>query len=230
MEPIVFIPGMMCDARQFGPQLQVLSRDRSVQIAGIGGADNIRDLATQVLEHAPERFALAGHSLGGAVAMEVVRRAPDRVSRLALISTDPLTEPPNVAAERDLAVARAKAGRLADVIRETIPDENYAPGTRQDAIIELVQAMALNMGIQVYLQQSKAMQRRPDQQGTLRRIAVPTLVLCGIYDRITPPRRHELMAELIPNAGLVSLDGAGHMPTLEQPQAVLKVMREWLAA
>ncbi len=230
MEPIVFIPGLMSNYRLFAPQIQILSRTRSIQMATLGQAESVRDMAERVLKDAPETFALVGHSLGGNVAMEVVRRAPDRVTRLALMSTDPLHEPPNVAAERDLAMARAKAGRLSDVMRETFPESSLAPGAALTHVQNEIQEMSATLGLEAFLTQSKALQRRPDQQGTLRRISVPSLVLCGIYDRLTPPRRHELMAELIPHCGLASLDGAGHYPSLEQPQAVVSILIEWLSA
>lgn len=228
MEPIVFIPGFMSDARLFRSQIEPLSARAPVQICPVTGADSVRELAGQVLSAAPQRFALVGASLGGMVAIEVLRRAPDRVSRLALISTDALSEQPGIAAGRDLMISRARAGRLEDAMDEAIPGDALAPGAGRADVRDTMMAMARAAGAEQFQRQSRALQRRPDQQGTLRRIAVPSMVLCGLHDRIFPPRRHQLMAELIPNAIPVALEAAGHLPTLEQPGQVTQALEHWL--
>lgn len=230
MEPLVFLPGMMCDARLFQPQLTALSQSRSVQVACLVGPDSIRDMAQAVLDTAPQKFALAGLSLGGIVAMEVLRKAPDRVTRLALMDTDPQSDTPDIAASRELLIARARGGRLEDVLRDAVPPQVLAPGPQRATVQDLFLKMGMAAGTDCFVSQSRALQRRPDQQGTLRRISVPTLVMCGEHDRLCPPRRHEFMAGLIPGATLAVLPDAGHLPTLEAPDACLDALQNWLAA
>jgi pimeloyl-ACP methyl ester carboxylesterase len=193
------------------------------------GGDTVADIARMVLNGAPDRFAMAGVGLGGIVAMEVIRRAPDRVARLALLDTNSLAETPQTAAAREPQIARVRAGRLADVIRDEMNATCQTPGQDQDEIMDLMLTMARWLGPDTFIAQSRAMQRRPDQQRTLRQITVPTLVMCGEHDTLCPVRRHEFMADLIPNARLLVVPEAGHLPMLEQPGITTRVMGEWLA-
>ncbi|MDA5094274.1 alpha/beta hydrolase [Aliiroseovarius sp. KMU-50] len=227
-EPLVLVPGMMCDARVFTPQINELSREFAVQIASIAHGETIRDMAALVLEQAPERFALAGHSMGGIVAMEVARRAPERVSRLALLSTSALPDTPAQAAWREPLIIRAQTGQLAEALAEEVTPETLAPGEGQGEILALLQDMAQGFGAEIFIRQQRALQRRPDAQRALQRLKIPTMVLCGAHDRLTPPKRHETMAELIPSAELVILPNAGHMPTLEAPKEVTIGLRAWM--
>lgn len=228
-EPLVFLPGMMCDGRLFGPQIRHFGRKRAIHIAPITNHESIEDIAVEVLACAPRRFALAGLSMGGIVALEVMRLAPERVSRLALMDTNASSEVPQVAANREPQIARVKAGLLPEVMRDEMKPNYLAPGPNRADVLDIVQEMAIEIGAGVFLRQSRALQRRPDQQKLLSQISVPTLVLCGEYDTLCPVSRHETMAELIPGAVLAVIPGAGHLPTLEQPQLVNKAMESWLA-
>src|SRR6056297_121788 len=185
-EPVVFLPGLMCDARLFGPQIADLSRDHAVMTAPITGGERIEEIASTVLDMMPRRCALAGLSMGGSVAMEIYRRAPDRVTRLALMDTNPLAETPPVAAQREPQILRARAGRLDDVMSEELKPNYLAAGPHRGEILALVMDMARGLGVEVFVRQSRALQRRRDQQATLRRIDVPTLVLCGAEDTLCP--------------------------------------------
>ncbi len=198
-------------------------------MAPVTGADTIGEIAKHALDSAPARFALAGLSMGGIVAMEMIRRAPERVTRLALLDTNALAETPQIAAEREPQIARVRAGRLAEVMRDEVTPHYLAPGHDDGEIMGLVLEMAHAMGPEVFIAQSRALQRRQDQQRTLRQITVPTLVLCGEYDKLCPVRRHEFMADLIPNARLLVVPEAGHLPTLEQPGITTRVLSEWLS-
>ncbi|QBY02590.1 alpha/beta fold hydrolase [Rhodophyticola sp. CCM32] len=229
-EPLVLLPGMMCDARVWWPQMTALSGAYVMHMAPITGAAHVETLAAQVLEGAPERFALAGLGLGGVVAMEMYRRAPDRISRIALMDTTPLAETPVVAATREPQIVAAKAGRLDQVICDEIQASGLTSGTAQGAVMELALDMAEGLGPDIFVAQSRAMQRRQDQQAVLRRISVPALVLCGEYDALCPVRRHEFMADLIPGATLEVIGGSGHLPTLEQPGASTRALQTWLEA
>ncbi len=228
-EALVLVPGMMCDARIFAPQINALSRDFAVHVASVAGPETIRDMAANVLDTAPARFALAGLSMGGIVAMEILRRAPERVTRIALMSTSPLAETPTQAAWREPQIVHAMTGNLDAAMREAMDPDNLAPGPGKNAVMQVVLDMARDLGPDVFVRQSRALQRRPDAQKVLRQIRIPVLVLCGAHDRLTPVKRHQFMADLIPFADLVVLDEAGHLPSLETPDAVSAAIRDWMA-
>nr|WP_174823388.1 alpha/beta fold hydrolase [Ruegeria arenilitoris] len=218
----------MCDARVFAPQVAHFSRQRAVTVAPVSLGERIEEIASGLLDQLPHRFALAGLSMGGVVALELVRRAPDRVSRLCLMSTDAQADTPQIAAAREEHLVGAKAGRLEDVMRRILGSDSLAPGPRRVPILNDVISMALDLGADVFERQIRALQRRPDQQGALRMIKTPTLVVCGAHDRLTPVRKHAFMADLIPGAELKVIDDAGHLPTLETPQAVNEALENWL--
>ena len=133
-----------------------------------------------------------------------------------------------MAADREPQIVAARAGRMIELIRDELAPRFLAPGPRRGEILNVIVEMAETLGPDVFVAQSRALQRRPDQQKTLRTTRVPTLVLCGEHDALCPVKRHEFMAELIPNAELKIIEGAGHLPTLEQPQATTEAMRHWL--
>ncbi|MDW3222959.1 MAG: alpha/beta fold hydrolase [Paracoccaceae bacterium] len=228
-EPLVLLPGMMCDARLFGPQIAELSADTAVTVAPITQGERIEEIASGLLDQLPQRFALAGLSMGGIVAMEILRRAPDRVTRIAFLDTNPLAETPQIAAAREPQIVAARTGRMLDVMREEMKPKYLAPGPNQQAILALVMDMAVALGPEVFVRQSRALQRRRDQQSTLRKCKVPALVLCGRHDALCPVKRHELMSELIPYATLCVLEDSGHLPVLEQPSETTQALRDWMA-
>ncbi len=228
-EPLLLLPGMMCDARLFGPQIMAFGQERAIHLPPVGLHDRIEAIAEAVLAGAPHRFALAGLSLGGIVAMEIARVAPNRVTRLALMDTNPLAETPAMAADREPQIARVMAGLLPEVMQEEMKPNYLAPGPGRQEVLELVMQMAMDQGEGVFVRQSRALQRRIDQQSTLRKLNIPTLVLCGEHDALCPVKRHEFMAELIPSADLMIIPGAGHLPTLEQPNATSAALEAWLA-
>lgn len=227
-EPIVFLPGMMCDARLFGPQLAAMSSSHAVMVAPITQGERIEEIASGLLDLLPKKFALVGLSMGGIVAMEILRRAPDRITRLCLMDTNPLAETPQIAAMREPQIVGAKTGRLMEIMRDEMKPNYLAPGPARDDVMALVMEMAHTLGPDVFVRQSRALQRRRDQQGTLRKIKVPTLIMCGEHDALCPVRRHTFMAELIPNARLHVIDRAGHLPTLETPNEVIDQLYEWM--
>lgn len=227
-EPLVLLPGMMCDARLYGPQIAELSADTAVMVAPITQGERVEEIASGLLDLVPKRFALVGYGMGGVVAMEVMRRAPDRVARIALLNTHPLAETPQAATAREPQIVRARSGRLNDVMRDEISLSDLAPGSARMGILELISDMAETLGPEVYVRQARALQRRKDQQATLRRCKVPALVMCGAHDQITPVKRHSFMAELIPYANLKILDDSGHLPTLEQPEQTTAALRDWM--
>lgn len=228
-EPLVFLPGMMCDARLFSPQLAAFSPGRAVTVAPVTGGDRIEEIASGLLDVLPRRFALAGLSMGGIVAMELVRRAPERISRLALMDTNALAETPQSAADYEPLIIKLRAGAIEDAVQMVIGPATLAPGPGRVAVMALVAAMARAVGAETAIRQVRAIQRRRDYQAVLSRCRVPALVLCGAHDRLTPVRRHQLMAGLIAGAELQVIDDAGHLPSLEAPEAVNAALTDWLA-
>lgn len=227
-EPIVLLPGMMCDARLFGPQIQDLSKDHMVTVAPITQGERISEIASGLIPHLPPKFALAGLSMGGIVAMEILRKIPERITRLALMDTNPLAETPSSAAAYEPLIVGARAGRLDEALTGFMKPEYLAPGARRNEVLADVLAMGRALGPDVLVRQARALQRRPDQQGILRRCKCPTMVLCGEHDGLTPVKRHSFMAELIPYATLEIIAEAGHLPTLEQPDATTAALRKWM--
>lgn len=228
MTPLVLIPGMMCDARMWGGIPAAL---HPLPVAHIlpTESDTIQSLAAQALAEAPPRFALAGLSMGGIVAMEMLHQAPHRIDRLALLDTNPKAELPEVQARRQPQIDRALAGGLAAVMRDEMKPNYLADGPDKQAILDLCMDMALSLGPEVFQKQSLALRDRPDRQAALAAFTGPALVLMGEQDRLCPRDRHDLMHTLMPQSRLVIIPGAGHLPPLEQPAATLAALRDWLS-
>ncbi len=221
-ETVVLIPGLMCDCRLFAHQIQNLSLNRPVMLALPNVGTSVEEMSAAIFKQAPTSFAVVGLGIGGQIALDLVRRGVNRVSRIALISTDPLAESPQIAAARDARIVAVRAGRLNQAMIE-----EYADLTTQD-LRDTVRAMAETLGEGVFIRQSRAMQRRPDQQKTLRRATLPALILAGAQDSIVPLRRHEFMAGLMPFATLQVIEGAGALAPLEQPEAVTAALETFL--
>lgn len=185
-DPLVFLPGMMCDARLFLPQIESLSAQRVVCTHPLKNYNTVSGPASEVLEKSPPLFALAGLSMGGIVAMEVYRRAPDRVSRLALLDTNPLPEAPDRQAAREPQLQAVADGRLRTIMREEMKPNYLCDGPHRRQILDLCMDMAESLGADVFISQSRALQTRPDQCDTLRKVSIPTLIMCGEHDALCP--------------------------------------------
>ncbi len=229
MTPVVLLPGMMCDARLWGPVMGAFA-GRAVLHAPLNEASTTAGLAQAVLALAPPRFALCGLSMGGIVAMEMLAQAPDRIERLALMDTNPLAETSEVQARRGPQIARAMAGGLQDVMRQEMKPNYLADSPRKAAILDLCMDMALALGPDVFSRQSQALQDRPDRTATLAGFSGPALVLMGEADKLCPRDRHDLMHRLMPQSLLVVIAGAGHLPVLEQPVPTTDALIRWLEA
>lgn len=227
MLPLVLIPGMMCDARMWGG-IPAALHPRPVAHVVPTEADSMAELARILLRDAPPRFALAGLSMGGILAMEVLSQAPERVERLALLDTNPRAELPEVRANREPQIARALNGGLARVMRDEMKPNYLAKGPGKKAVLDLCLDMALSLGPDVFSRQSRALRDRVDRQATLAAFRGPALVLMGAEDRLCPRDRHDLMHALMPQSRLVIIEGAGHLPTLERPIETTAAMSRWL--
>ena len=219
MTPLVFLPGMMCDERLFAPQIKELSKQREVHFSQISDYESISELASVILNNTPPVFALAGLSMGGIVAMEILSQAPERVERLALLE---------VAKQRQPQIDAIKKGHLKEIIRDEMKPNYLFDGVRKTEILKLCMDMALDIGPDVFIRQSIALRERVDQKNTLRSYKGPALVLCGRHDVLCPLERHELMHTLLENSKLKIIEDAGHLPTLEQPKITTIALASWL--
>jgi pimeloyl-ACP methyl ester carboxylesterase len=227
--PLVFACGQLLTERVWAPQIAALSTKRVVSVADHRSDDSIAAMAKRLLDAAPDRFALAGHAMGGFIAFEVMRQAPDRVDRLALLATLAPNDGPAQTARRQGYIDLVESGRFADVIEERIP-MLFSPARRDDAtLLDVARQMAADTGAETFMRQQRAVMSRVDSRPSLGAIAVPTLLLWGDADGITTRSHQDEMLSGIPGATLDVLPGAGHLSTLEQPEAVNAALERWLS-
>ena len=230
MTPLVLVPGLLCDERLWHHQIAGLTdlADR-VLVPDVTSQDSMAAMARGILETAPERFSLAGLSMGGYVALEVVRQAPDRVEALALLDTSARADTPEQTGARLALIELAREGRFEDVWRTLLPKIVHPDRVEDPEIRSAVEGMARAVGPEGFERQERAIMGRPDSRRDLTHISCPTLVLCGQDDALTPPHLHEELADGIPGARLRRIYRCGHLSTLERPEEVTRIMREWLA-
>jgi pimeloyl-ACP methyl ester carboxylesterase len=233
MKTIYLLCGLLSDDVVWQAQAAALARqDNAYDVRIVSftqGEDTMAAMAERVLDGAPARFALAGHSMGGRVALEVLRRAPERVERLALLDTGYEAAVPAETEKRGALVDQARREGIAAIAAAWgLP--MLAPARRDDpALVQQVFDMVGRMSPEIYAAQTRALLSRPDATEVLRSVRCPTLILCGRQDGWSPPERHERMAELLPQPPLLRfIDDCGHMSMMEQPDAVLAAMRAWL--
>ena len=230
MTPIVLVPGMICSAEAFAPQISALWPYGPVTVASTLEGKTIADMAAGILASAPPQFALCGISMGGYISLEIMRQAPDRVLKLALLDTTADPEPPEGPARRRALVAQARAGDFKSVLMQVLPQILLHPDHQHDEeLIDLHVRMGLMVGVEGMSRQQEAIIARADSRPDLGAIAVPTLVLVGDSDLLTPPDRSEELAAAIPGARLVVVPKCGHASTLEQPEAVNRALIEWIS-
>lgn len=228
-QDLILLPGLICDARLFAAQIEALA-DVAMPFVPHLDAPSVGEMADAVLGAAPPTFALAGLSMGGYVAQEILRRAPERVTRLALISTTARPDTAEQSAMRRDLIELAKTHRYAQVMPRLLP-KLISAGRRDDADLKrVVVEMADAVGPEVFIHQQTAIISRPDGRPDLARIAVPTVAICGDADELTPQDRHEEIVAAIAGARLVVVPGCGHLATLEAPDALSAALRDWLAA
>ncbi|TFV43535.1 alpha/beta fold hydrolase [Bradyrhizobium niftali] len=228
--PLLLVPGLASSARIYAPVLPALWRFGPVMVANHIRDDSMAAIARRVLSEAPPRFALAGHSMGGYIALEIMRQAPERVLRLALINTQARPDTPEATQRRRVLMERAKRGELRAAREEMFP-ELVHPSRRDDSDIRrLVHEQGDDVGVEGYLRQQTAIIARVDSRPTLSAIKCPTLVMTGDADNTIPNAFSKEMAESIAGARLVILERCGHLPQPEQPEATARALAEWLAS
>ena len=228
--PIVLVPGLLCSARLYAEQIPALSRLGPVTVADHTRDDSMAAIARRILADAPPRFALAGLSMGGYVAFEIVRQAPDRVARLALLSTSARLDPPEVTERRRLQIALAQDGRFGDVADMQFPLLVHRSQLENEGLQTLVRLMADETGVEAFVREQTAIIERPESLSALVGIACPTLVVVGDGDELISPQRSAEIADGIPGARLVTIAGCGHLSTLERPEQVTAALTDWLRA
>jgi pimeloyl-ACP methyl ester carboxylesterase len=226
--PILLVPGLVSSPRIFAPVVPALWRLGPVTVANHIRDDSIGAIARRILAEVPPRFALAGHSMGGYIAFEIMRQAPDRVAKLALINTQARADTPEASERRRGMMARARSGQYRAVLDELFPGFVH-PSRRDDASLrQLVYNMADDVGVEGFVRQQTAMIGRPDSRPALAWIKCPTLVLTGDEDNTIPNSLSKEMADGIHGAKLVILPNCGHLPQPEQPEAAAAALVEWL--
>ncbi|MGD0314847.1 MAG: alpha/beta fold hydrolase [Xanthobacteraceae bacterium] len=226
--PIVLVPGLNCSARLYAEQIPALWRFGPVTVADQRRDESIAGIARRILAAAPPRFALAGLSMGGYIAFEIMRQAPHRVFKLALLDTGAGPETAEQTERRRHRIALTKAGRFAEAVDMHFPVVVHRDRHGDAALKRLVRAMAEEIGPEAFLRQQQAIIDRPDSRPGLAAIACPTLMLVGDGDVLTPPAQAQEIVAGIPGARLVIVPECGHLSTLERPQAVTQALVEWM--
>lgn len=233
VETVVLVPGLMCDAEVWQHQRASLGSVCDVLVPDHGLSDSLGIMAERILDTAPAQFALAGHSMGGRVALEIMARAPERVTKLALLDTGYEALAAGEAGEREKAgryrlLAMAERDGMAAMAAEWSRGMVYAPRLTDQPLMQAIRSMIARATPAQFAAQIRALLERPDRTALLASLKLPTLVLCGRDDSWSPLSRHLVMASVISGSRLVSVPECGHMSTMERPQAVSAALREWL--
>jgi len=228
--PVILVPGLNCSARLYAPQIPALWRLGTVMVADHARDATMAAIARRILDAAPPRFALAGLSMGGYIALEIMRQAADRVAKLALLDTQARDDTPEARQRRHENIALAESGRFAQVIEDVWPLLVHRDRHSDAALKQIHVAMCHDVGPDAYVRQQKACLTRPDSRPLLPTIRCPTLVLTGAQDELLPPFLSEEMAAAIPGAKLVQVPDCGHLPSIERPEAVNQELIAWLSA
>jgi pimeloyl-ACP methyl ester carboxylesterase len=231
LQPLVLLNGLLCDPAVWASQVAALADVARCHIPDLTRDDTMAAMAARVLDEVPfERFALAGFSMGGYCALEIMRQAPGRVTRLALMDTSPHQDDDERRAERERFMALAGGDGFVPITRVMVPFLVHPARVNDEPMVRVIREMGERIGAAAYVRQQRAIMSRADSVPTLGHIACPTIVLCGEQDTRTTLAPHQLMAREIPGAQLVTIPDCGHMVTLERPEAVTAAMREWLGA
>ena len=229
-QAFVLLPGLLCDAALWEPQLTELADIARFWVPDLTEYETVKEMGEAVLRDSPwEEFALAGLSMGGYVALEVMRQAPERVTRLALLDSRARPETPDETERRQQLMKLAQSERgFTPVTSRMLPLMLHPSRVKDARLTKTVRDMAERAGVEAYVRQQHAIISRPDFRPGLPSIKCPTLVLCGRQDQLTPPECSKEMAAAIPGAKLVVVEECGHLSTLERPAEVNQAIRNWL--
>lgn len=225
---VVFVHGLTDDSQMWTHQVERLTDCARPVTVDLLEPETVGDAADLILGAVDGPFALAGFSMGGYVAFEVLRRAPDRVAKLALLSTSARADTPERAANRVEQITLAQSGGYEDLLDELLPLCVHASRTEDPTLMGELHTMARRVGAEAYVRQQRIIQSRPDNRDDLAAIRCPTLVVCGRDDTITPPDVSHEMAAGIPGARLALIDDCGHYASMERPYAVTSLLQQWL--
>jgi pimeloyl-ACP methyl ester carboxylesterase len=227
--PIVLIPALYCSARLYADQIPALWDFGPVTVANHTMDDSIAQIARQILTHAPPRFALAGLSMGGYTALEIMRQAPDRVSRLALLDTSARADTPEATQARQASIALVRAQGFQAYLDQAWQIAVSPDRLKDEALRALYDKIAWDVGPDRFMRQQQAIGRRPDSRPHLAAISCPTMVLVGEQDVATPPHLADEMVAGIAGARLVGIPHCGHLSAIERPEAVTRALVTWLS-
>ncbi|WP_428667933.1 alpha/beta fold hydrolase [Reyranella sp.] len=227
-QPLVLLPGLLNTRRVYESQIAELSDIADAIVPELWHYDSIGAMAQATLDAAPERFALGGFSMGGYVCFEILRRAPERVERLALMDTQAVPDTPEASARRRGFIEQTKLGRFHGVQPSLLPTIVHRSRLNDQAVVQPIVEMAAEVGSDGFCREQTAMIARPDSRPMLVDIDLPTVVIVGRQDMATPLARAREMATDIANARLVTLEDCGHMAPLEKPAEVSAALRRWL--
>ncbi len=225
---LVLLPGLLCDHALWEEQIPHLADTALINVMDLTGHDSVTALARSVLSAAPPRFALAGLSMGGYVAMEIMRQAPERVIKLALIGASARPDAPEQSAQRRGFIKTTHLGKFRGVTSRLLPQLIHPDRVSDAALAATIMAMARRVGREAFIRQQTAIIGRPDSRPSLSSIACPTLVLGGREDLLTPPPVLAELAAAIPGARHVIIEKCGHLPPLERPHALSELLKTWL--
>jgi pimeloyl-ACP methyl ester carboxylesterase len=225
---LLLIPGLGNTDRLFEHQIATFSPLMNVLVADHTRDDSMEDIARRALADVPETFALAGLSRGGYVALEIMRQAPERVERLALLDTSARPDTDEAKENRRRLIGLAESERWDEILEDVWPKLVDSRRQRDEALKESVASMLQETGAAGYIRQQRAIMSRQDSRDLLPGIEIPTLIVVGDGDLITPPEMAREMAEMIEWASLIVIRGAGHLSALEEPDRVTSAMRLWI--
>lgn len=230
-QPLVLVPGLLLTSDMWREQIARLSDVAHCLVpTGQLQLDDMRDMARAVLAEAPERFALCGLSMGGYISQEIMRQAPERVTRLALLDTSSRPDSPEQTQRRRSFLELTKLGKFRGITPQLLPFLVHEKNLTNKSLVDRLIQMADEIGPDGFIKQQTAIMGRPDSRPMLPGIHVPTLILCGEADALTPPELHHEMAGLIPNARLEIVRDAGHMAPMERAGKVATLLKAWLKA
>ncbi|MCP4394799.1 MAG: alpha/beta hydrolase [Alphaproteobacteria bacterium] len=226
--PLILLPGLLCDKTLWQHQITTLNDMAEIFVADLTRDNSMEDMAKRILDDAPEKFALAGMSMGGYLALEIIRQAPKRVLKLALLNTTAAPDTPEKKAMRIGHIKHAQSDKFCAMTKSFLKSLLHKSRLDDKELCEIITEMTSKMGAEVYINQQEAILGRTDNRPFINIIECPTLIICGKQDEATPLVLHEEMHREIPNSKLVIIDECGHMSPIERPHAVSAAIQYWL--